>query len=125
MLVQKKQKFPGFPEVFQNKLEDVFKREQPNPTGLSKSEHQIQHEAYFLEENLRHLIFLARKNALGLPEKGLESKARWMALSKTFPSNYLRNLELFDPQVYERDDFIDVNARLKRTFAPMLRLSSK
>jgi hypothetical protein len=125
LLVQKKQKFPGFPEVFQNKLEDVFKREPPNPTGLSKSEHRIQHEAYFVEENLRHLIFLARKYALGLPEKGLESMARWIALSMTFPSNYLRNLEQFDPQVYERYDFIDVNARLKRTFAPMSKIILK
>jgi hypothetical protein len=69
--------------------------EYPMDMNLDKDQYMRQHSAYFVEENLRHLIFVARSHILGDQEKGLERLAKFIFLSMAFPSVYLKNLSFF------------------------------
>ncbi len=122
LMVQKKLYNKGFEEAFYYKLEDLFNMEYPMDQNTDNDQYQRQHSAYFVEENLRHLIFIARSHILGDQEKGLERLAKFTFLSMAFPSVYLKNLGLFDPAkalVEEEFDFIHVNSRLDYIFKPM------
>jgi hypothetical protein len=99
LMVQKKLYYEGFEEAFYYKLEDLFNMECPMDQNTDTDQYNRQHSAYFVEENLRHLIFIARSHILGDKEKGLERLAKFTFLSLAFPSVYLKNQGLLYPAV--------------------------
>jgi hypothetical protein len=84
--------------------------------------------AYFVEESLRHLLFVARSHILGDPKRTLERFSKFTFLSMVFPSVYLTKLHLFDPKVAEVEkefDFVDVYSRVEFVFKPMHKVMLK